>query len=265
MNKHLTAAALLAALAVSLASPASAAVIVITQSKAAAGNVTPGDPPGFPVILSQPGAYRFDSNLTVPAGRNGLHVTSPYVEIDMNGFRLWGWNAAGDTRVANNGLYSTFGISSIRDGSISGFRFDGIRLADIGSSSWVVDDMQIFGNGGGGIEADNTSSHHRFTNNSILRNAGDGIICGLSCRIVGNTLSENGLMGVWCQGQCHVESNTISGNASYGVYIVSGTVLGNTISDNSAYGITNDQASSDVGFGNNTLSTIPPAATRCTA
>ena len=33
-------------------------VILIDQNKALAGNVTPGDTPGFPVTISLPGSYR---------------------------------------------------------------------------------------------------------------------------------------------------------------------------------------------------------------
>ena len=33
-------------------------VILIDQTKALAGNVTPGDTPGFPVTISLPGSYR---------------------------------------------------------------------------------------------------------------------------------------------------------------------------------------------------------------
>jgi hypothetical protein len=54
----------LAALSLILAAaPASAAVIVITHQKALAGNVTPGDATGYPVTLSRPGSYEFDTCL----------------------------------------------------------------------------------------------------------------------------------------------------------------------------------------------------------
>ena len=33
-------------------------VVLIDQNHALAGNITPGDGPGFPVTLSQPGSYR---------------------------------------------------------------------------------------------------------------------------------------------------------------------------------------------------------------
>ena len=59
-----------------IASPALAQV-VITQAKALAGNVTPGDAAGFPVTLSQPGAYILGSNLTVTGGKHGIQVNAP--------------------------------------------------------------------------------------------------------------------------------------------------------------------------------------------
>src|SRR4029079_2731580 len=68
--------------------------IIITQAKANAGGVTPGDGPGFPVTLSLPGAYVLGSNLNPPAGKNGLVIKSHNVDIDMNGFRLNGGDVA---------------------------------------------------------------------------------------------------------------------------------------------------------------------------
>jgi len=43
-------------------------VVLINQSVALSGNVTPGDTPGFPVTISAPGSYRLSSNLIVPDG-----------------------------------------------------------------------------------------------------------------------------------------------------------------------------------------------------
>jgi hypothetical protein len=42
--------------------------ILITQTRALQGGITPGDAPGFPITLTQPGAYKFASNITVPSG-----------------------------------------------------------------------------------------------------------------------------------------------------------------------------------------------------
>ena len=47
----------------------------------------------FPIVISQPGHYKLAGNLTVPNGStHGIHVTSPHVTIDLNGFVLSGPN-----------------------------------------------------------------------------------------------------------------------------------------------------------------------------
>ena len=62
----------------------------IDQNKALAGNVTPGDMPGFPITLSVPGSYKLTGNLVVPGGLNGIEITSDNVTLDLNGFRIAG-------------------------------------------------------------------------------------------------------------------------------------------------------------------------------
>jgi hypothetical protein len=63
-------------------------VVLIDQARALAGNVTPGDAPGFPVTLSLPGSYRLSGNLTVPAQTDGIVIQSGQITIDLNGFRI---------------------------------------------------------------------------------------------------------------------------------------------------------------------------------
>jgi hypothetical protein len=224
-NRPYVAAMLLASLALLPAGPALAqGEIVITQSKAEAGGVTPDDAPGFPVTLSFSGAYIFASNLNVPAGKNGLVVAKHNVDIDMNGFRL---NGGG---VANIGVVSTYGQSRIHDGTITQFLSDGIRLTG-NSNAWIVENMQIIQNHGSGVSAD-PSTYSRYLNNNIVVNLGDGISCGE---------------------YCHVEGNTIADNGNVGVYIRSGTVLGNSIFSNGNEAIHDWQTGFDTGFGNNTI------------
>src|SRR5438270_9518468 len=56
-----------------------------------AGNVTPGDTPGFPVTISQPGSYRLSGNLTVPdANTTAISVTDNNITIDSQGFSILG-------------------------------------------------------------------------------------------------------------------------------------------------------------------------------
>src|SRR5262249_48726920 len=66
------------------------AQVLINQADALAGNVTPGDAPGFPVTISQPGSYRLSSNLDVPSHGLGIDIQADDVSIDLNGFRIRG-------------------------------------------------------------------------------------------------------------------------------------------------------------------------------
>src|SRR5438045_1829085 len=66
-------------------------VISIDQNAAMAGGVTPGDAPGFPITISQPGSYRLSSNLIVPNGLvNGIEIMVDDVVLDLNGFASMG-------------------------------------------------------------------------------------------------------------------------------------------------------------------------------
>jgi hypothetical protein len=65
-------------------------VVLLDQNKALMGSVTPGDAPGFPITISQPGSYKLDGNLTVPSGGTAIEITVPNVSIDLNGFSIVG-------------------------------------------------------------------------------------------------------------------------------------------------------------------------------
>jgi hypothetical protein len=86
-----------AILLASAATPAAAVdgVIEINQAAALAGGITPGDTPGFPVTLSQPGSYRLTGNLDTTGLPNAqdvtvIRVTASDVSIDLNGFAIVG-------------------------------------------------------------------------------------------------------------------------------------------------------------------------------
>ena len=64
---------------------------LIDHAKALAGGVTPGDAPGYPVTISQPGSYRLSSNLTVPnANTTAIEISADDVTVDLNGFAILG-------------------------------------------------------------------------------------------------------------------------------------------------------------------------------
>src|SRR6266436_5075236 len=66
-------------------------IVLIDQNRALAGNVTPGDTPGFPVTISLSGSYRLSGNFTVPnANTTAILITAHNVTIDLNGFSILG-------------------------------------------------------------------------------------------------------------------------------------------------------------------------------
>lgn len=119
-----------------LAAAAHAQVITIDQAKALAGNVTPGDAPGFPVTLSVPGSYRLTGNLTVNDRQlNGLDVTAPGgVSIDLNGHTVRG--ARCGPQRCEVGLRPSFGI--IRNASTGTLRVHDGRIENFGSTGLYV-------------------------------------------------------------------------------------------------------------------------------
>ena len=231
-----TAAFILGAL---IASPASAQV-VITQSKALAGNVTPGDTAGYPISISQPGAYILGSNLVVPANVNGISVTANNVDIDMKGFLLTGGGAG------FYGVVSTYGESRIRNGVINRFRYSGIYLRN---HSWTIEDMKIARNGGMGIDATG-AGQITLQNSLVATNGRNGIDTGNSGLFRNNQISNNAAIGIGCDESCHAEGNIIDLN-EYGIVFKSGMAIGNTNTRNIVYGISDNIGNIDFGYSNN--------------
>jgi parallel beta-helix repeat protein len=196
--------------------------IIITQAKALAGNVTPGDAAGFPVSITTPGSYVLASNLQPAANKTGVLVNATEVSIDLNGFRM---NGGGGT--AGIGVDGHQRSLTVRNGTIRNFGFAGIH--SIGALM-IVDNMRVEENGQFGVYVE-ANGYARIVNSTIFGNGYDGISCGNSCHIEGNIISANRARGVF-----------ISGSG--------GTLLGNTIYSNSWYGLISLKTS---GFGNNTI------------
>jgi hypothetical protein len=127
------------ALGLPLSSLAVDGVVLIDQNKAMAGNVTPGDTPGFPISITQSGSYRLAGNLTVPVGTNGIEISASNVFLDLNGFTISCGGGTQTLRVACIiGIAPVHDIS-IRNGAISqnapssnGFTFNGIFFSNAG-------------------------------------------------------------------------------------------------------------------------------------
>jgi hypothetical protein len=213
------AAAILASLILLPAVPALAdGEIQITHGKALAGNVTPGDAPGYPVRITIPGIFKLASNLFVAANKIGIQVTSKNVTIDLNGFSMQG------SDVAFHGITGGVDNVTIRNGTIDSFEFDGI----VGTGDrWVVERMQVLDNGRVGIQLAAGGSLHRVHDNTVAGNGSTGIRCG-SCVISENVVGNNGDVGIEVNGAT-VLGNYIIGNTGFGL---SAGVFGNGFAHN---------------------------------
>ncbi len=203
-------------------------VVVFTQADALAGNVSPGDAPGFPVTLGVGGSYRLGSNLVVTTLVNGIEVRANEVSIDMAGFTLAG---SGSGR---NGIASFNRSLRVANGNIRGFTLDGIRTI---APFLTVSQMIVTANGRTGIIADDTGSQP-----DVMAFA----------RISDSSVTRNGASGVVCTEHCLVESNIVSLNAAFGIYFrgKGGTALGNVSTSNGFYGM---YFAAPGGAGNNTV------------
>jgi hypothetical protein len=158
-------------------------VILLTQSKALAGNVTPGDTAGFPISLTRPGSYRFESNIYPPSGKNGIAVISRNVAIDLNGFELYGANAAAF------GIISGQPGTTIRGGTISDFTVDGVSG---NGAYWIVENMRVVRNSRFGIKCGRSCL---ITDSNVAANLSTGILIQ-SGTVLGNSILDNGGPGI---------------------------------------------------------------------
>lgn len=121
-------------------------VVEINQTKALAGNVTPGDAPGFPVLLTQSGSYRLTSSLTVPAGGTGIVVNNFDTTIDLGGFTIEGTYTCCAASGSGSGIQSVVSRIKISSGNITGFGLHGIQLGGLSQVEGVLV-RQVGGNG----------------------------------------------------------------------------------------------------------------------
>lgn len=199
--------------------------VLLTDAAALAGNVTPGDAPGYPITLSQPGSYQLAGNLTLTAG-GGIQITSSYVTIDFNGFQMDGSGTAGTAVFGNEESVV------LRDGTITGF-----GSAVSGSQRWTIENMRMTRNGRGSSD-------------------GNVISLGEGSRVLSSIIAVNNRSGILCDSGCVVAGSIVSANNAHGVINARGRgiILGSTVTANGGYGVigTFIRASTS-GYGNNTI------------
>ncbi|GGC02495.1 right-handed parallel beta-helix repeat-containing protein [Pseudoduganella buxea] len=184
-------------------------VVVITQARAIAGGVTPGDEPGFPVTISQPGSYRLASNLHVTASETGAIVlAADHVEVDLNGFTIFGpgkdsGHSAGIGAENYRGNYVV-----LRNGAVRSMGGDGVSLG-----WWVeVDEMSSMENGGNGIAI----TEGRVSRSRAIKNGRIGFLLYSTSQITRSIASENGRAGIVHYGGL-ISDSIIQGNMEAGI------------------------------------------------
>jgi hypothetical protein len=248
------------AVAVSIACPSATlavdGVILIDQNRAMAGNVTPGDTPGFPVEINTPGSYRLSSNLTVGTGASaGIKINSGNVTIDLNGFTIIG---AGTINAPDIGIDARgIGGVTVIDGNIFNSSAGGVLLGDLARVENVRVTSTVTGNG---IEV---GEHSIVRTNVAYGNEDTGIKAGGNSLIIANTASHNGSNGIVTLSGSTLKDNVANDNGvkpirGIGIRAVAdATLTGNTTSFNGDIGIligpnstiSGNTATNNAGFG----------------
>ena len=147
--------------------------IEINAVRAAAGGVNGdlvADPPGFPVIITQPGSYRLTSNLAGGGTSQPLiSIRAPDVHLDLAGFAL---------SSGLHGIDSAETNVSVVNGSIYGMTDFGIWLQ---GDRARVERVRSLGNGSGSAAID-LSGEGSFVGDSVAIGSQFGI------SIVGGTI-----------------------------------------------------------------------------
>ncbi|MBC7832929.1 MAG: right-handed parallel beta-helix repeat-containing protein [Hyphomicrobium sp.] len=170
------------------------AQISIDQNKALAGSVTPGDTPGFPVVLSVSGAYKLTGNLVVPASTDGVFVAAPNITIDLNGFSIVGpvvcsgsaaaLACAGAKEGSGIGGYSGMHGATVRNGTVRGFGAQGVSL-DRGAT---IERVTAISNAGYGFALYDNGS---ISNSMASDNGADGMLLQSGGTIVNSRAHNN--------------------------------------------------------------------------
>jgi hypothetical protein len=196
------------ALTLPLLAAAAHAQTTIDQAKALAGNVTPGDAPGYPITISKPGSYMLTSNLDVPFNVNAIIIDAENVVLDLNGFEIRSVGVC--ERIATSGWVYCSGVTSVptqqqgaysgvrvnrryavvRNGAIAGFHGHGVYSY---AGSLSLDGLRVHQNHYHGVLA--MGAGNSVTNSHLTLNRENGLY-GVSVLIDGVVARENGEHGI---------------------------------------------------------------------
>ncbi|MEO5735005.1 MAG: hypothetical protein ABIN96_05650 [Rubrivivax sp.] len=208
-------------------------VVLIDQNKALAGNVTPGDTPGFPVTITQAGSYRLSGNLTVPdANTSAIVIAADVVgvTIDLNGFAIVGPTVCSGFPLTcspsgtGNGVFTAGArAGTVRNGTVVGMGGTGVSMGGAGSS---VENVTATSNGGHGIYvALGTATHNR-----VIKNRLNGVLAS-NALITHTFASQNAGAGIGGNDSLFTQ-NTLVVNGGVGIAASNSAFLSNQFSSN---------------------------------
>ena len=270
----------IAALAL-LASPALAVdgVREINQTCAETTGCFVGDTAGFPVTITQSGAYRLTSNLVLTSAHAvGISMATSEVSIDLNGFEIRGITDCGDGPGCTNagtgkGIVPTSSFlhgHSVRNGSVSGMGLYGVEIGQHGE----VKDVRANHNGGYGIVAGvgsvvvgcvigrngqggiSASVASLVADNAVTlsKGTGAGITVGIDSVVRGNTVANGFADGIVAGSASLVTGNTVSSNGGDGIVVgLSARVTGNVVDSNPTGIRLNDSALNRSAYSDNLI------------
>lgn len=233
-----------AALSVAAPGRASDGVLQINQACATNGGCFPGDSPGFPVTITQPGSYRLTGNLTVAAlNTDAVDVTVSGVTVDLGGFTLQGpvtCSGSGSSincapsETSGSGVSITSsepGVVSVRHGVIRGF-YDGVGSGFINTAdNTTLLDLRLLGNLNGGALL-SFGALVRDVNASY--NGGDGLVT-LGGSLASIVADGNGGNGIQAGGT--LEGAEANSNGKAGVYASTVVLRDSLIGSNTGDGV----------------------------
>jgi hypothetical protein len=211
-------------------------VVLIDQNRALAGNITPGDLPGFPVTISRAGSYRLSGNLDIAdPDTTAIEVTADHVTLDLNGFRIQGpldqcsffiqpvWCQNGvlfgigvlARRAGTNDVFQKH--ISVLNGSVRAMGSTGVAMGD----SARVEKLAVVDNRGYGITVGESSI---ILGNTVSQNRQAGITAREATVVLGNTVARNGGPGLSGNSGVGYSNNGFAYNNSEGVQVVGGPI-----------------------------------------
>jgi hypothetical protein len=207
--------------------------IVITQANASGSGIGPGDSPGYPVTITNPGSYKLGSNLLPPSGVDAVDISADFVTLDLNGYTIKGGETCSivppniyATCTAGSfgaGVYSTAMLTTVKGGAINGFTAGVVFLGDGGSALNLS-----FSQNATGLENQTNAVANTIEDVQVF-NGGDGITMGA----IGTQLNRvfigfNGaLYGALLSlsGSDIISNVTLKSNSPDGLYLLNGGVI----------------------------------------